>query len=253
VNLLLFDPAELAGGGTETEVELAAVDRRAHHLREVLRVRPGQIVRAGAIRGACGRAEVIAIAAGRIRLAVTLDGPVAQRPAVDLIVAVPRPKVVARVLETAASFGVGRVDLVNAWRVDRSYLDSPRLGPDRLAAALRAGCEQGATTWVPDVAMHRLLIPFLAGAAERWPPPVQRIVAHPRASGAVETIVRPGARAPAVIAIGPEGGWIDREVESFGALGFTPVRLGAAVLRVEAAVAALLAQIQLLRRLEPSV
>ena len=54
---------------------------------------------------------------------------------------------------------------------------------------------------------------------------------------------------PVTLAIGPEGGWIDRELASLAGLGFRAVRLGAAVLRADTAVAALLAQIDLLRRL----
>jgi RsmE family RNA methyltransferase len=52
-----------------------------------------------------------------------------------------------------------------------------------------------------------------------------------------------------VLAIGPEGGWIEREVETFIARGFTPVSIGAPILRVEAAVASALGQLLLLQRL----
>ena len=233
------------------EVELAADDRRARHLREVLRAQPGQVVRAGAIRGRTGRAEVLAASEGRVRLRVALDRPSCPRPPVDLVLAVPRPKVLPRALETAASFGVGRIDLVNAWRVDRSYLGSPRLGGAELTAALRLGCEQGATTWVPEVELHPLLVPFLRAAPARWAGATHRVIAHPRAGASIETVIRSGPPAATVIAIGPEGGWIERELESFAALGFTPVSIGVPVLRVDAAVAAILAQVQLLHRLGP--
>jgi len=252
VNLLLFEPDELSRAGAaaiEAEVELAADDRRARHLREVLRARPGQTVRAGVVRGAIGRAEVLTDE-GRMRLRVVLDGAASPRPPLELILAVPRPKVLPRVLETAASLGVARIDLVNAWRVDRSYFSSPRLAAGELAAALRLGCEQGATTWVPDIEVHPLLMPFLETASARWPAPARRIVAHPRAGATIESAVPPGAREPVLVAIGPEGGWIDRELASLAELDFRAVTLGPTVLRVESAVAAVLAQIQLLRRLD---
>jgi 16S rRNA (uracil1498-N3)-methyltransferase len=248
VNLLLFERGELVASGTE--VELPIGDRRARHLVAVLRARMGQRVRAGVARGPTGHAEVVALDGERIRLRLLLDGASSPRPPIDLIAAVPRPKILSRVLETAASFGVGRIDLVNAWRVDRSYLSSPRLEPDQLAAALRLGCEQGGTTWVPDAAVHRLLMPFLHGVPDRQPGEL-RIIAHPRAALDIEAAVPPGSAGPIAVAVGPEGGWIDREVDSFAERGFTPVRLGAPILRVDAAVAALLAQLQLLRRLAP--
>jgi 16S rRNA (uracil1498-N3)-methyltransferase len=249
VNLLLFERGELDASGECIEVELAADDRRARHLRDVLRARAGQSVRAGVVRGAIGRADVLAIDERGARLRLFLDLHLPAPPPIDLIVAVPRPKVLPRVLATAASFGVGRIDLVNAWRVERSYLDSPRLAADQLGAALRSGCEQGGNTWVPDIELHRLLMPFLRRAPERWPAAAHRLVAHPRVSSPIESAIPPGTRAPILLALGPEGGWIDRELASFAGLGFTAVTLGPAVLRVEAALAAALGQLQLLRRL----
>jgi RsmE family RNA methyltransferase len=51
-----------------------------------------------------------------------------------------------------------------------------------------------------------------------------------------------------VPAVGPEGGWIDRELAGFDGLGFRAVSLGSPVLRVESAVAAFFARVDLLRR-----
>jgi 16S rRNA (uracil1498-N3)-methyltransferase len=244
VNLLLLEPAELAGAGGE--VVIAGGDRRARHVREVLRAAVGQRLRAGVVRGATGHAEVLAVEPD-LRLRALFDGPASPRPAVDLVAAVPRPKALSRLVQSAAALGVARIDLVNAWRVDRSYFDSPRLAPAALADDARLGCEQGATTWVPEVEVHRLLMPFLAGA--RWPADVTRLVAHPRGDALVEEVVPPGHTGAVALAVGPEGGWIERELASLAELGFRAVRLGAAVLRADTAVAALLAQIELLRRL----
>lgn len=243
MNLLLVDPGELAGA----ELVLPAGERRARHLREVLRVSVGQRLRAGLVRGATGEAEVLAVAP-EVRLRLQLDGPAPARPPVDLVAAIPRPKALSRLVQTAAALGVGRIDLVNAWRVDRSYFESPRLAPAALEADARLGCEQGATTWVPEIAVHRLLMPFLAAA--RWPG-ATLLVGHPRAGSLVEDVVAPAHAGAVAVAVGPEGGWIERELTSLADLGFRPVRLGAAVLRSDVAVAALLAQIDLLRRLPP--
>lgn len=241
MNLLLLDPGELTGA----EVVLPAGERRARHLREVLRVAVGQRLRSGVVRGATGHAEVLAVAP-EVRLCLQLDEPAPARPAVDLVAAVPRPKALSRLVQTAAALGVGRIDLVNAWRVDKSYFDSPRLAADALAHDARLGCEQGATTWVPEIAVHHLLMPFLAGAG--WPG-ATRLVAHPRGESLIEEVLPPGHSGRVALAVGPEGGWIDRELGSLAELGFRPVRLGAAILRADTAVAALLAQIDLLRRL----
>jgi 16S rRNA (uracil1498-N3)-methyltransferase len=256
VNLLLFEPGEV---GTDGAARLD--DRRAVHLRTVLRAVPGSDVRAGVIGGRIGRARVLADDGRVMDLAVTLDGePPAPMP-VDLVLAMPRPKVLSRALETAAAFGVRRVDVVNAWRVDKAYLASPRLAEARIDEHLRLGAEQGVTTHLPAVEVHHRLMPLLdARFVDRGEE--LRLLCHARGASPIERTwsasrtmsstplasARWGAARPIVLAIGPEGGWIEREVETFAARGFAVVSLGAPVLRVEVALAAALGQLALLLR-----
>ncbi|HUH05542.1 MAG TPA: RsmE family RNA methyltransferase [Kofleriaceae bacterium] len=244
MNLLLLDPGELDDGG-----RCVLVGRRARHVIEVLKVTPGARVRAGIVRGGKGEAVIEAVEEGRVCVQLGELGPTPAPPSVSLILAMPRPKVVSRALQIAASMGVARIDLVNAWRVDKTYFHARRATPDALAADLRLGCEQGATTWVPDLAVHPLLMPFLRESLPaRLGADAVALLAHPREAVAIETAV-PSGSAAVVLAIGPEGGWIEREVASFRERGFTPVSLDAHVLRVEAAIAAALAQLGLLSRL----
>ena len=240
MNLLLVEPGELRDG----LVTLA--DRRADHLRTVLGVIPGARVRAGIVGGPLGSADIISDDGKAITLRLALTDPPSTPLAIEVVLAVPRPKVLTRTIEIAASFGVARIALTNAWRVDKSYLSSPRLSPDALATAARLGAEQGATTHVPEIAVHRRLMELLD---TRWPvgsPAGLRLVAHPGAPP-IESVVQ--SREPITLAIGPEGGWIEREVETFIARGFSPVSLGPAILRVESALAAALGQLVLLDRL----
>lgn len=249
MNLLLVEPAEVSEGRVVVE------GRRAQHLREVIGVTTGARIRTGIVGGGVGSAEVLADDGTRITLALAIDGPAPPPLPIELVLAVPRPKVLTRTIEAAASFGVERIALTNAWRVDKSYLSSPRLARDALAAAARLGAEQGATTHVPPIVVHRRLMELLDA---RWPaprpgagwPPAgpdndMRIVAHPTGKP-IENVARVESL---VLAIGPEGGWIQRELDTFVARGFTPVSLGERVLRVETAVAAALGQLVMLRRL----
>jgi RsmE family RNA methyltransferase len=197
------------------------------------------------VGGGVGRAELLADDGVEIKLRLALVDPTPAPLPVELVLAIPRPKVLTRVIEAAAAFGVARIALTNAWRVEKSYLRSPRLEPDALAHAARLGAEQGGTTWLPEIAIHRRLMALLDA---RWPgPPATKLIAHPGAPP-IENAV-PGAPASLTLAIGPEGGWISREVDSFVERGFTPVSLGAPILRVETAVAAALGQLLVLRRL----
>jgi RsmE family RNA methyltransferase len=257
VNLLLVEPSELAGD------RCVIADRRAAHLREVLGVAPGSTVKMGIIGGAVGTGEVVVDDATGITLRFARTAEPAPQLDLDLVLAVPRPKALARVIETCAAFAVRRIELTNAWRVDKSYLRSPKLAADALAHSARLGAEQGATTHLPAIAVHERLMELLD---TRWPAPEPRteddepdedrprkrrpkpgslLIAHPGAKP-IETVIRHG---PLVLAIGPEGGWIERELDTFIARGFTPCSLGAPILRTESAVSAALAQLVLLQRI----
>ncbi len=242
MNLLLVDRREISANGT---VRLEG--RRAEHLRNVLRVTIGDTCRAGIVGGELGTARVMAIDPEAITMHLESEGPPRPPLPIEIVLAIPRPKVLSRTLEHLAAFGVSRIDLTNAWRVDKSYLGSPRLQPDHVDAALRLGAEQGATTHLPDVHVHRRLMTLLDA---RWPaeqpPMASRLIAHP-GSPPVETVRLVW---PAVIAIGPEGGWIPRELETFVSRGFTPVSIGEPILRVEAAISAVVGQLILLRRMQ---
>jgi RsmE family RNA methyltransferase len=249
VNLVLVEPAELRDDGVFT-----IADRRAQHLRSVLGVKIGSRVRMGVIGQHVGTAEVLAIGDdGAITLRYATEGPGAPPLPIDLVLAMPRPKVVTRTIEIAASFGVRRIDLTNAWRVDKSYLDSPRVTADALAHAARIGAEQGATPHVTPVAVHDRFMAMLdarfATGASREGEPALRLVAHPGAP-LLEDVVTHSE--PTALAIGPEGGWIEREVETLVTRGFRPVSLGRPILRVEAAVASALGQLSLLQRTRPA-
>lgn len=218
-------------------------DRRACHLREVLGVAVGSTVKIGIVGGSVGTAEVVRDGPSGVELRFTTTADPPPQLDVELVLAMPRPKALARVIEACAAFAIRRIDLTNAWRVDKSYLRSPKLAPEALAHSARLGAEQGATTHLPEIHVHERLMELLdARFADRG---AGRLIAHPGAAP-IENVTSLGRK---VIAIGPEGGWIDRELDTFVARGFQPCSLGAPILRVESAVSAALGQLMLLDRL----
>lgn len=241
MNLLLVEPGEVASDGT-----ILLGDRRAEHLRKFIGVTVGSTVKTGVVAGGLGTAVVLSDDGTTISLRLDLTAPPSVPLPVSLVLAVPRPKVLTRVIETAAAFGVTRIDLTNSWRVEKAYLSSPRLSPTALEYAVRFGAEQGATTHLPPVELHERLMGLLDA---RWPlptaAPATKLIAHPDAP----PIEAAALTWPLVLALGPEGGWIQRELDTFVERGFTPVSIGAPILRVEAALAAVLGQLLVLQRL----
>jgi RsmE family RNA methyltransferase len=167
-----------------------------------------------------------------MEMAVALDRDPPPPLAVALVLALPRPKVLNRVVAGAASMGIKRIFLVNAWRVEKSYWSSPRLDAENLRLQTILGLEQARDTVLPQVTLHRFFRRFV----EEELPPIaagtRALVAHPGARAACPR----GVREPVTLAIGPEGGFIDEEIASLERAGFEAVTLGERILRVETAV-----------------
>ena len=244
MNLLLLEPHEV---GADGKVRLTG--RRADHLRKVLRVEAGRQLRIGVLDRGAGVGVVEAVEGDEVWLLVEAVDEPPSTPSVDLVVALPRPQALHRLLQWTATMGVGRLDLVNAWRVEKSFFSSPSVFPESLRKHLLIGAEQGRQTRLPEVHVQKLLVPFLESlGSETDGRPCRRLLAHPGVSCQIEEAWEEGPAERIHLAIGPEGGWIDREVQTFSEAGFQPVSLGPWILRVETAIAAALAQIELLQR-----
>jgi RsmE family RNA methyltransferase len=239
LNLLLLDPGDLDG-------ERARVGgRRARHVVEVLRAAAGDRIAVGLVGGATGEAEVLSASVEEVLLAVQLGASPPPRSPVSLVLALPRPKILRKVLQASAAMGIARIALVGTYRVEKSYFGSPLLAPAALEVELRLGLEQGRDTVLPVVTLHRFFKPFVEDDLDLAFPAegAARLLAHPHAPGPIDAL--PGRSPAAVVAIGPEGGFTPYEAETLASRGFAPFSLGPRPLRVDVAVPFTVAQVEL--------
>ena len=136
-------------------------DRRCQHIRRVLRASVGDIIRVGLLGGAQGEGRIQQINAQAVRLHVQLDQSPPHRHRFDIVLALPRPKMLRRIFRTVAEFGVANLHLINSARVEKSYWQSPLLRPDKISEALQAGMERSRDTVAPAVHQHALFRPFV--------------------------------------------------------------------------------------------
>jgi len=231
--IVLFDEDFVA------DDRVVLLGRRAEHVRAVHRAKVGESLTVGIADGKTGRGEVLRIDDDELELRVELDRDPPPPLPVTLILALPRPKVLNRVIASATSLGVKRMFLINAWRVEKSYWSTPRLAPDNIRTQAILGLEQARDTRLPSIETRRLFRPFVEDELPAIATGTRALLAHPGAASEC-----PRALSEAVtLAIGPEGGFIEAEVASLQRVGFEPVSLGPRVLRVETAVAALLARL----------
>lgn len=240
MNLVLLEAGELDAEG---RVRLSGP--RAAHLLNVLEVAPGQAVRIGVRDGPRGVATVESLDATAVQLSCALEPDAPTRPRVDLLLAVPRPKVMRRLWAQLAALGVSRIILTNAERVERPYFDTHVLTPACYRPLLIEGLQQAKDTLLPTVSIHRRLKVLVEDDLDDISDAGLRLVADPAATTPVgEAIAQgvgsdPGGRL--LLAIGPEGGWNAFELRLLDAHGFRAIGMGPRTLRTDTACLALLA------------
>lgn len=230
MNLILLFDADFVSDDTAR-----LTGRRAEHIARVHRAGEGDTLVAGVANGRIGSGTITKMTSDVVEMHVALTSDPPPALPLTLILALPRPKVLNRVVASATSLGVKEIHLINAWRVEKSYWKSPKLTEENLREQCIAGLEQARDTVFPRITLHRFFRHFVEGFTSD----ATKLVAHPHAASECPRNVS----APIALAIGPEGGFIAEEIASFERAGFQSVTMGSRVLRVETAVAALIARL----------
>jgi len=234
VNLLLLEEADFVSAD-----RVVLADRRFTHMQEIHRVAVGDSLRVGRIDGLMGSATVVRLAQHEAELEVGFNQQPPAKLPLTLVLAVPRPKMLRRLFQTVATLGVQRLVLVNSYKVEKSFWQTPFLTPESIRENLILGLEQARDTVLPEVIIEKRFKPFVEDRLPALAAGTLGLVGHPGAYPACPRNVD-GA---VTLAIGPEGGWIPYEVELLAKAGLQPVQLGERILRVETAVTALLSRI----------
>ena len=235
MNLILLEPDEILADGT-----VVLSGKRARHVREVLKAEPGKEIRVGLIDGPMGTATVREDSK-QLHLNCTFSNEIPPVPRVDVLLAMPRPKVMNRLWPVLAALGVGRILVSNAWKTERNYFDTHVLEPEHLRAGLVEGLQQARDTRLPQVGVHKQFKKLVEDKLDGFGPYAARLVAHPGAGAFPSEKLAALPRAGRVLlAVGPEGGWTPFELELLAAHGFSPVSWGPRALRTDTACAVLL-------------
>jgi RsmE family RNA methyltransferase len=236
MNLLLFEHHEVT-----QDSKLVVSGRRATHLRKVLKVAPGKVLRVGMLGGMIGEGVVEEVGQDSVRLHVEVHESPPAAINVRVVLALPRPRVFRRVLASLVSFGVKEIAVVGANRTEKSYWHSPILNPESIHSICLEGLEQSRDTLLPSIHWSKRFRPFVEDTAPVFSKGTRKLLCHPgETSGCPSNI-----QGSVTVAMGPDGGWVPFEVDCFVAQGFEPVSLGPQILRVETAVNAVVGRLAL--------
>ena len=242
MNCILLPPVNVIG-------DSAYIDNSAQieHVNRVLGSKVGDTLKIGQLEGNLGSAIITDITPERILLG-EINLTTAPPPKLNLtvVLALPRPKVLRRLIMDMTALGVRDIILINSYRTQKSYWQSPMLS--RLDEFVLEGLQQGVDTVAPRINLQKRFKPFVEDELAQLISN-RAIVAHPYGELSFSQYMQQqGTESsqvsilPSMVFIGAEGGWIDYEVELLAEQGCKAVHLGKRILRTEAAVNAILGQ-----------
>ena len=224
----------------QTQSEFWKIDnpRQIQHLSQHVQLNAGDILKVGIRNGERYLTEVISVSEQQIRIRpIQLEAIPAKLP-VHLILALPRPKVLRRIIMDAVTLGVERISLIHSYRVDKSYWQSPFL--QQLDDYVTLGLEQAGDTISPEIQMYKRFKPFVEDVLPTFISDQKpAYVAHPYAEQQMPHAIQHSC----CLIVGPEGGFIPFEVDLFKKNGCQARRLGNRILRTETAVSHILGRL----------
>lgn len=210
--------------------------KNAYHLARVLRAKPGQqfdVVAAGHVR----RGTVADVSDERVVFDLAEEVSAADLLIeVSLLLAVFKFERMEWAIEKVTELGVARIVPVIARRSEKHLAAAAPKRVERWRRIVEEAAQQSRRASVPEIAAPLKLDAVLADADRGI------VLAESEQEISLKQVLSDMKPANALwLAIGPEGGWTNEEVESFRRVGWRSATLGKTILRTETAAIAALA------------
>jgi 16S rRNA (uracil1498-N3)-methyltransferase len=220
----------------------ALVGEHAEHLVRVLRARVGQdfdIATGQTVR----RGRIVSVDSDRVEFDLAEEIPVAGSARITLLLSIFKFDRMEWAIEKCTELGVAKIIPIIARRTDSHLAAASKKRVERWQRIARQAAEQSRRVTPPEVADPHKLADALNISAG-----VKIVLSESEDQTLLRDIVRPDTTEGEIfLAVGPEGGWTDDELQSFQQAGWTAASLGNTILRAEtAAIAATAVVVSLL-------
>lgn len=235
MNIVLLEPNQITTTDNIWQIEN---QRQLQHLQQHIQLNCGDTLKVGVRNGQRYLTEVISVSEQQIRIRPIQVEAIPAKLPVHLILALPRPKVLRRIIMDAVTLGVERISLIHSYRVDKSYWQSPFL--QQLDDYVTLGLEQAGDTIAPEIQLYKRFKPFVEDVLPTFISDQKpAYVAHPYAEQQMPYVIQHSCH----LIVGPEGGFIPYEVDLLIKNGCQAMSLGNRILRTETAVSHILGRL----------
>jgi len=208
----------------------ALIGEHADHLARVLRARVGQdfdISTGEAVR----RGRIDSISGGRVEFELGEEISTADVVQITLLLAIFKFDRMEWAIEKCTELGVARIVPVIARRTDSHLAEASTKRSERWLRIARQAAEQSRRVVPPE-----MVAPLKLADALDVSDALRIVLAESEDRTLLLDIVKPDAASGGItLAVGPEGGWTDDELQSFRQAGWISASLGNTILRAETA------------------
>ena len=208
----------------------ALIGDHAHHLIRVLRVRIGQefdIVANGVLYSA----HVDNIAEGRVEFELKAEIPAATPAPVTILLSIFKFDRMEWAIEKCTELGVARIIPVIARRTDAHLVAASEKRVDRWRRIAMQASEQSRRIAPPEISE-----PVKVRDAAELPAERKILLSESEEQSTLrELLDADHSQGSTLLAIGPEGGWTEDELQLFRENGWSSATLGKTILRAETA------------------
>lgn len=209
-------------------------DERYSHIKNILHLREGDSFKCGIINGKIGNAVIQEMQDTKLLFSFTEETCAQALYPINLIIGIPRPIQLKRLLKDVTTMGVSSIHLVGTMLGEKSYMDSTLIEEKKIEKYLLEGASQAGSTLLPTYEIYTSIHHFFEKI--NLDKEDEKIIFDINYKNAPTAFSKDIINYKNIwLAFGSERGWAEKERNIFYRRNFKFITLGNRILRTETA------------------